>query len=128
MAENDNTEVALLLLEKKKRKRKYYDNCPGCKIEQLKQTSPYVPSKLFFLVWIIVLGAGASSSPSPSPSPSPLFYFFYFSHINMIKHTEEQDFVCFIGRLGSSSNLHLYEQTDGQIHSAIFDSSCSKTL
>ncbi|KAJ4706808.1 protein ZINC INDUCED FACILITATOR-LIKE 1-like [Melia azedarach] len=94
MAENDNTEVALLLLEKKKRKRKYYDNCPGCKIEQLKQTSPYVPSKLFFLVWIIVLGAALPISS--------LFPFLYFMIRDFNIAKREEDIGYYAGYVGSA--------------------------
>ena len=66
-------EVREGLLEKKNNVD-YYDNCPGCKIDRLKETTPGPPFKLLLYVFIVVLAAGGGP-PSPVPRP-PLFFFF----------------------------------------------------
>ncbi|KAH8485919.1 hypothetical protein H0E87_027383 [Populus deltoides] len=40
------------------RKNKYYEDCPGCKIELSKETNTGVPFKYLLYVWIVVLCAG----------------------------------------------------------------------
>ncbi|KAL3568889.1 hypothetical protein D5086_028779 [Populus alba] len=51
MAENGIGESLL-------RKNKYYEDCPGCKIELSKETNTGVPFKYLLYVWIVVLCAG----------------------------------------------------------------------
>ncbi|KAJ6864163.1 hypothetical protein NC651_034869 [Populus alba x Populus x berolinensis] len=52
MAENGIGESLL-------RKNKYYEDCPGCKIELSKETNTGVPFKYLLYVWIVVLCAGS---------------------------------------------------------------------
>lgn len=37
---------------------KYFENCPGCKVELLKETNPGIPFKHLLYVWVVVLAAG----------------------------------------------------------------------
>lgn len=46
-------------LLQKKNKVDYYENCPGCKIDKLKETTPGPPFKHLLYVFIVVLAAGA---------------------------------------------------------------------
>jgi hypothetical protein len=70
MGEMAEAEVREGLL-KKKNNVDYYDNCPGCKIDRLKETTPGPPFKLLLYVFVVVLAAGGGS-------PVPLFFIFYF--------------------------------------------------
>lgn len=47
----ETIESSLLLWEN-------HENCPGCKIDRLKQADTGVPVKHLFYVWIVVLAAG----------------------------------------------------------------------
>jgi hypothetical protein len=47
-------------LLKKQNKVDYYENCPGCKIDHLKETTPGPPLKHLLYVFIVVLAAGGS--------------------------------------------------------------------
>ncbi len=46
------------VLLKKNDKIDYYENCPGCKIDKLKQTSDDLPYKHLVFLFIVVLAAG----------------------------------------------------------------------
>lgn len=39
-------------------KKDYYENCSGCKVEQMKERQRGLPFKQLFTIWIIVLCAG----------------------------------------------------------------------
>ncbi|KAE9592772.1 hypothetical protein Lalb_Chr19g0132761 [Lupinus albus] len=54
-----------LLLQKK-----YYDNCPGCKVDQAKQLNPRLSIPNLLLIWMVVI--------SVSLPISSLFPFLYF--------------------------------------------------
>lgn len=42
-------------------KRSYYfEGCPGCKVDHLKQTQTGLPIKQVLIVWIVVLSTGNS--------------------------------------------------------------------
>ncbi|KAF9592743.1 hypothetical protein IFM89_017313 [Coptis chinensis] len=75
-------------------KKVYYENCPGCKLDQRKDTYTGIPIKEFFYVWVVVLG---SALPISS-----LFPFLYF----MIRDTHiakrEDDIGFFAGFVGAS--------------------------
>lgn len=44
-----------LLLEKV-----YYENCPGCRQDRIKENKPGIPFKAFFFVWAVQLCTGKS--------------------------------------------------------------------
>ena len=56
-------EITEVLL-KKKDKVEYYENCPGCKIDKLKESSHGLPYKHLFFLFIVVLAAGTQNSVS----------------------------------------------------------------
>ncbi|XP_021892788.1 protein ZINC INDUCED FACILITATOR-LIKE 1-like [Carica papaya] len=58
-------------------KRHYSENCPGCKVDQFKDTNPAIPLKLFFYVSLVVLCAALPISS--------LFPFLYFMELNSRK-------------------------------------------
>lgn len=39
-------------------KKNYYEDCPGCKVDQYKESQRGFPFREFFSMWIIVLGTG----------------------------------------------------------------------
>lgn len=41
-----------------KNEKRYYENCPGCKVDQLKDTKSGLPITELFSIWIIVLCTG----------------------------------------------------------------------
>jgi hypothetical protein len=43
----------------KKKKKKYYEDCPGCKTSLFKETNIGVPYKHLLYVWIVFLCAGS---------------------------------------------------------------------
>ncbi|KAH9686630.1 protein zinc induced facilitator-like 1 [Citrus sinensis] len=43
-----------------KNEKRYYENCPGCKVDQLKDTKSGLPITELFSIWIIVLCTGSS--------------------------------------------------------------------
>ncbi|PIA48397.1 hypothetical protein AQUCO_01400776v1 [Aquilegia coerulea] len=81
-------------LLKKNNNKVYYDNCPGCKVDQRKDTYEGIPIKEFIYVWIVVL---CSALPISS-----LFPFLYF----MIRDTHiakrEEDIGYYAGFVGAS--------------------------
>jgi hypothetical protein len=74
MGEMAEAEVREGLL-KKKNNVDYYDNCPGCKIDRLKETTPGPPFKLLLYVFVVVLAAGGGGGGGGSAVP--LFFIFY---------------------------------------------------
>lgn len=44
-----------------KNEKRYYENCPGCKVDQLKETKSGLPITELFSIWIIVLCTGKFS-------------------------------------------------------------------
>lgn len=43
-------------------KKVYYDECPGCVVEQRKELQRGLPIKMLVSVWLIVLSAGKKST------------------------------------------------------------------
>lgn len=39
-------------------KKTYYENCPGCKVDQLKELKRGLPIRELFSIWIVVLCTG----------------------------------------------------------------------
>jgi hypothetical protein len=70
-------------LLKKKNNVDYYDNCPGCKIDRLKETTPGPPFKLLLYVFVVVLaaggggGGGGGGAAGVRRPPLLFIYFFY---------------------------------------------------
>ncbi|KAK7822948.1 protein zinc induced facilitator 1 [Quercus suber] len=58
------------VLLKKKDKVEYFENCPGCKIDKLKESSHGLPYKHLFFLFIVVLAAAL-----PISSLFPFLYF-----------------------------------------------------
>lgn len=54
-------EIREVLLNDKNRVD-YYENCPGCKIDQMKEDTHGIPFKHLFYVFVVVLAAG---TPDP---------------------------------------------------------------
>ncbi|CAL5420504.1 unnamed protein product [Camellia sinensis] len=97
MAEERET----LLLKKKKKpfitrtsSSHYKEDCPGCKIEQLKDSKPGPPVKHFFFLWIVVLCAALPISS--------LFPFLYFMIRDFHIAKREEDIGYYAGYVGSS--------------------------
>ncbi|XP_057948421.1 protein ZINC INDUCED FACILITATOR 1-like [Malania oleifera] len=88
----DNREPLL-----KKKKVYYHDNCPGCKVDQLKNTNPGLPYKHLFYVWIVVLSAALPISS--------LFPFLYFMIRDFRIAKKEKDIGYYAGYVGSSFML-----------------------
>ncbi|KAF5197663.1 zinc induced facilitator-like [Thalictrum thalictroides] len=76
------------------KKKVYYENCPGCKVDQRKDAHHGLPIKEFMYVWIVVL---CNALPISS-----LFPFLYF----MIRDTHiaksEEDIGYYAGFVGAS--------------------------
>ncbi|KAK9218238.1 hypothetical protein WN943_006875 [Citrus x changshan-huyou] len=41
-------------------KKKYYENCSGCKVDKLKESERGLPIRKLFIIWIVVLATGSS--------------------------------------------------------------------
>lgn len=39
-------------------KKNYYENCPGCKVDEYKAVQQGFPIKELFVIWIVVLATG----------------------------------------------------------------------
>ncbi|KAI3951963.1 hypothetical protein MKW92_010471 [Papaver armeniacum] len=48
----------------------YYENCPGCKVDRLKETKLRIPYKKLSFIWIVVL-----CTALPISSLFPFLYF-----------------------------------------------------
>ncbi|KAL6989798.1 Protein ZINC INDUCED FACILITATOR-LIKE 1 [Sarracenia purpurea var. burkii] len=75
-------------------KRNFYENCPGCKVEQLKEKQQGLPIKQLVSIWIIVL---CTALPISS-----LFPFLYFMIRDFKIAEREEDVGYYAGYVGSS--------------------------
>ncbi|KAK6244377.1 hypothetical protein QUC31_010786 [Theobroma cacao] len=73
---------------------KYFENCPGCKVELLKETNPGIPFKHLLYVWVVVL---AAALPISSLFP---FLYFMIRDFNIAK--KEEDIGYYAGYVGSA--------------------------
>ncbi|KAJ4720468.1 protein ZINC INDUCED FACILITATOR-LIKE 1-like [Melia azedarach] len=78
-------------------KKRYYENCSGCKVEQLKELEQGLPIRKLVTIWIVVL---ASVLPVSS-----LFPFLYFMTRDFHIAKREEDIGSYAGYLGSSYML-----------------------
>ncbi|XP_042488195.1 protein ZINC INDUCED FACILITATOR-LIKE 1-like isoform X2 [Macadamia integrifolia] len=78
-------------------KKVYYENCPGCKVDQRKETSRGVPYREFFFVWIVVL---CNALPIASLFP---FLYFMIRDFNIAKRPEDISY--YAGYVGSAFML-----------------------
>ncbi|KAJ7949438.1 Protein ZINC INDUCED FACILITATOR-LIKE 1 [Quillaja saponaria] len=74
--------------------RRYYENCPGCKVDQAKEVTQGVPIRHLLNIWIIVL-----SCTLPASS---LFPYLYFMVRDFHIAKREEDIGSYAGYLGSS--------------------------
>ncbi|GAB4855225.1 Protein ZINC INDUCED FACILITATOR-LIKE 1 [Ancistrocladus abbreviatus] len=88
MGEESKKEPLLL------RKKVYYENCPGCKVEEYKDTHVGLPIKSLFSIWIIVLSAALPISS--------LFPFLYFMVRDFHIAEREEDISYYAGFVGSA--------------------------
>ncbi|XP_039174034.1 protein ZINC INDUCED FACILITATOR-LIKE 1-like isoform X1 [Eucalyptus grandis] len=86
MAVNDQTEVLL--------KKHYYENCPGCKVDKLKESQRGLPIRELVSIWIVVL--------STALPISSLFPFLYFMIRDFHIAKREEDIGYYAGYVGSS--------------------------
>ncbi|KAH9686624.1 protein zinc induced facilitator-like 1 [Citrus sinensis] len=77
-----------------KNEKRYYENCPGCKVDQLKDTKSGLPITELFSIWIIVL---CTALPISS-----LFPFLYFMIKDFQIAKREEDIGSYAGYVGSS--------------------------
>ncbi|GMY19950.1 protein ZINC INDUCED FACILITATOR 1-like isoform X1 [Fagus crenata] len=82
------------VLLKKNDKIDYYENCPGCKIDKLKQTSDGLPYKHLVFLFIVVLAAALPISS--------LFPFLYFMIRDFHIAEREEDIGYYAGYVGSA--------------------------
>ncbi|XP_073289562.1 protein ZINC INDUCED FACILITATOR 1-like isoform X2 [Primulina huaijiensis] len=75
----------------------FYDDCPGCKIEKLKQSDSRIPYKNMTFVWIVTLCAALPISS--------LFPFLYFMIRDFHIAKREEDISFYAGYVGSSFML-----------------------
>ncbi|KAL8158423.1 protein ZINC INDUCED FACILITATOR-LIKE 1-like [Apium graveolens] len=78
-------------------KKIYYEDCPGCKVDQYKDVQQGFPIKGLFVIWIIVL---ATVLPISSLFP---FLYFMVKDFNIAK--QEEDISYYAGFVGSSYML-----------------------
>ncbi|KAJ4730071.1 protein ZINC INDUCED FACILITATOR-LIKE 1-like [Melia azedarach] len=78
-------------------KKKYYQNCSGCKVEQLKELQRGLPVRELISIWIVVL---CTALPISS-----LFPFLYFMIRDFDIAKREEDIGSFAGYVGSSFML-----------------------
>lgn len=91
MAEDSETQEPLL------EKTKYFPDCPGCKVEQYKDSQTGFPFVDIFRIWIIVI-----SNALPISS---LFPFLYFMIRDLHIAKREEDVAYYAGYVGSSYML-----------------------
>ncbi|KAJ4970912.1 hypothetical protein NE237_004011 [Protea cynaroides] len=75
-------------------KKVYYENCPGCKVDQLNETRQGIPYREFFFVWIVVL---CNALPIAS-----LFPFLYFMIRDFHIAKRQEDISYYAGYVGSA--------------------------
>uniref|UniRef100_A0A5B6ZXR2 Major facilitator superfamily (MFS) profile domain-containing protein n=1 Tax=Davidia involucrata TaxID=16924 RepID=A0A5B6ZXR2_DAVIN len=78
-------------------KKDYYEDCPGCKVEQRKELQRGIPVKELFSIWIVVL---CTALPISS-----LFPFLYFMIRDFHIAKTEEDIGYYAGYVGSSFML-----------------------
>lgn len=79
------------------KKQTYYENCPGCKVDQLKELKRGLPIKELLSIWLIVL---CTALPISSLFP---FLYFMVRDFNIVEREEDIGF--YAGYLGSSFML-----------------------
>ncbi|XP_034207824.1 protein ZINC INDUCED FACILITATOR 1-like [Prunus dulcis] len=75
-------------------KKVYYENCPGCKVEQRKELQRGLPIKMIVAVWLVVLSAALPISS--------LFPFLYFMIRDLHIAKREEDIGYYAGYVGAS--------------------------
>lgn len=78
-------------------KKGYYENCPGCKIDEYKETQQGFPLRELFSIWIVVL---CTALPISS-----LFPFLYFMIRDFHIAKREEDIGFYAGYVGASFML-----------------------
>ncbi|CAN1804372.1 Protein ZINC INDUCED FACILITATOR-LIKE 1 [Linum perenne] len=78
-------------------KKQYYEQCPGCKVDQLKESKTGWPVREFLSIWILVL--------STTLPISSLFPYLYFMIRDFNIATREEDIGYYAGYVGSSFML-----------------------
>lgn len=78
-------------------KKEFYENCPGCKVDRLKETQHGLPIKELVSIWIVVL---CTALPISS-----LFPFLYFMIRDFKVAKTEEDVGYYAGYVGSSFML-----------------------
>ncbi|KAE9448091.1 hypothetical protein C3L33_20011, partial [Rhododendron williamsianum] len=81
-------------------KKRFYKNCPGCKVDELKEKQRGMPIKELVLIWIVVLCTGKFSLPISS-----LFPFLYFMIRDFKVAETEEEIGYYAGYVGSSFML-----------------------
>ncbi|WCJ19141.1 zinc induced facilitator 1 [Euphorbia peplus] len=75
-------------------RKDFYDDCPGCKVDQLKHSRTRLPIREFVSVWIIALCAALPISS--------LFPFLYFMVRDFNVAEREEDIGYYVGYIGAS--------------------------
>ncbi|CAL0303605.1 unnamed protein product [Lupinus luteus] len=78
-------------------KKKYYENCPGCKVDEAKEQKKGISIKNMMIVWMVVISA---SLPISSLFP---FLYFMVRDFNIAK--TEEDIGSYAGYVGSAFML-----------------------
>ncbi|OMO60216.1 Major facilitator superfamily [Corchorus olitorius] len=78
-------------------KKKYYENCPGCKVDQMKELQHGIPIRQLVSIWIVVL---CTALPISS-----LFPFLYFMIRDFDIAEREEDIGYYAGYVGSAFML-----------------------
>ncbi|XP_030469164.1 protein ZINC INDUCED FACILITATOR-LIKE 1-like isoform X2 [Syzygium oleosum] len=86
MAEDEQKEALL--------QKRYYENCPGCKVEKLKESQRGLPIRKLVSIWMVVLCAALPISS--------LFPFLYFMIRDFHIAKREEDIGYYAGYVGSS--------------------------
>ncbi|KAF6151939.1 hypothetical protein GIB67_010513, partial [Kingdonia uniflora] len=86
----ENMETLLL----KKKTKVFYENCPGCKVDQLNETRKGIPYREFAYIWLVSL---CTALPISS-----LFPFAYFMIRDFHIAKREEDIGYYVGFVGSS--------------------------
>ncbi|XP_049404327.1 protein ZINC INDUCED FACILITATOR-LIKE 1-like [Solanum stenotomum] len=78
-------------------KKYYYENCPGCNVDQHKSGQAGLPIKELFTIWIVILGTALPISS--------LFPFLYFMKKDFHIAKREEDISTYAGYVGSAFML-----------------------
>lgn len=78
-------------------RKKYYENCPGCKVDQMKELERGIPIRQLFSIWIVVL---CTALPISS-----LFPFLYFMVRDFDIAERDEDIGSYAGYIGSAFML-----------------------